>query len=373
MAEARDPVEEVQRHFEEGFIDEEEFLLLNNAIQEVQEEDLRENNQNVPRWREFPPFDLELWTDEECWTDLRFRKDDIPRIVNSLVVGDEIVTYNRVRCSSLEAVCLLLRRLAFPCRFTDLIPKFGRPKEVLCVIFNHMLNCLYERFGHLFTSFDQPWYSQPNLAMFAAKIHAKGAPLTNCWGFIDGTLRATTRPQEFQRLMYNGHKRVHGFKFQSVTAPNGLIVNLFGPVEGSRHDSYVLRISGLLQKLEAHSFNVDGEVLCLYGDPAYPLSPHLQKGFLNPVNQEEIQYNQAMSSVRVSVEWIFGDVIERFKFTDFKKMMKVGLSAVSKQYVVSALLSNMRTCLYGSTTSSFFDCQPPALEEYLQPRDPGEN
>ena len=124
---------------------------------------------------------------------MRFRKDDIPRIVNSLVVGDEIVTYNRVRCSSLEAVCLLLRRLAFPnlrrlaCRFTDLILKFGRPKEVLCVIFNHMLNCLYERFGHLFTSFDQPWYSQPNLAMFAAKIHAKGAPLTNCWGFIDGT------------------------------------------------------------------------------------------------------------------------------------------------------------------------------------------
>ena len=64
MAEARDPIEEVQRHFEEGFIDEEEFLLLNNAIQEVQEEDLRENNQNVPRWREFPPFDLESWTDE---------------------------------------------------------------------------------------------------------------------------------------------------------------------------------------------------------------------------------------------------------------------------------------------------------------------
>ena len=49
MAEARDPVEEVQRHFEEGFIDEEEFLLFNAAIQEVQEEDLGEYNHNVPR------------------------------------------------------------------------------------------------------------------------------------------------------------------------------------------------------------------------------------------------------------------------------------------------------------------------------------
>ena len=30
--------------------------------------------------------------------------------------------------------------------------------------------------------------------------------------------------------MYNGHKRVHGIKFQSVVAPNGLIANLYRPV-----------------------------------------------------------------------------------------------------------------------------------------------
>ena len=39
------------------------------------------------------------------------------------------------------------------------------------------------------------------------------------------------------RVLYNGHKRVHAIKFQSVVAPNGLIANLFGPVEGRRHDS----------------------------------------------------------------------------------------------------------------------------------------
>ena len=72
-----------------------------------------------------------------------------------------------------------------------------------------------------------------------------------------------------------------------------------------------------------------------------------------------------MSSVRVSVEWIFGDVVERFRFTDFKKMQKIGLSAVAKHYFVSALLSNMKTCLHGSTTTSKFNCPTPTLEEYL--------
>ncbi len=40
--------------------------------------------------------------------------------------------------------------------------------------------------------------------------------------------------------MYNGHKRVHSMKFQSVVIPNGLIANLAGPFEGKRHDSTML-------------------------------------------------------------------------------------------------------------------------------------
>ena len=30
--------------------------------------------------------------------------------------------------------------------------------------------------------------------------------------------------------MYNRHKHVHVIKFQSLVLPNGLIVNLYGPV-----------------------------------------------------------------------------------------------------------------------------------------------
>ena len=141
-----------------------------------------------------------------------------------------MTTYNRVKFTAVEGLCLLLRRLAFPCRYFDLIAKFGRPKAVLCVIFNHMLSLIYDSFHRILSSFHQNWLSRENLMHFCQKISEKGAPLVNCWGFIDGTLRPITRPGMNQRLMYNGHKRVHGFKFQSITAPNGLIVNFFGPL-----------------------------------------------------------------------------------------------------------------------------------------------
>lgn len=109
--------------------------------------------------------------------------------------------------------------------------------------------------------------------------------------------------------------------------------------------------------------------MCIYGDLAYPLRVHLQTPFrrapLAPLMQD---YNEAMSALRISVEWLFGDVINSFKFLDFKKNLKVGLSSVhvGKMYVVCALLHNAITCLYGNNTSDYFDIEPPTLEQYFQ-------
>ena len=101
-----------------------------------------------------------------------------------------------------------------------------------------------------FSRLNQPWLSQANLVDFSQSIYRKGAALDNCWGFIDGTVRPVARPGEHQRVLFNGHRRVRAIK--SVVAPNGLIVNLFGPVEGRSHDSGMLAMSGMLQMLETH-------------------------------------------------------------------------------------------------------------------------
>ena len=129
----------------------------------------------------------------------------------------------------------------------------------------------------------------------------------------------------------------------------------------------MLAESGLLEDLQRHSFSPLGQPLCVYRDPAYPLSIHLQRPFkgarITPLQNE---YNTAMSSVRTSVEWVFGDIIKYFAFMDFKKNLKIRLSAVGKMYMVCALLTNARTCLYQSVTSSYFGLDPPKSEVYFQ-------
>lgn len=86
-----------------------------------------------------------------------------------------------------------------------------------------------------------------------------------------------------------------------VPAANGMIANLYGPVEGRSHDAGIPRQSGLLEQLEIHSNTPDDQPLCIYGDPAYPQREHLQAPYKHSnLSEGEKAFNSAMSNVRVS-------------------------------------------------------------------------
>ena len=128
--------------------------------------------------------------------------------------------------------------------------------------------------------------------------------------------------------------------------------------------------SGLLTDLQRHCHTSQGEQLCIYGDPAYPLRPELmcpfrEGGYGRPLIPRMPAFNTAMSSVRVSVEWLFGDITNYFRFIDFKKNLRIGMSAVGKQYIICALMRNALTCLYGKNTSQFWGVDPPSVEAYI--------
>ena len=76
-------------------------------------------------------------------------------------------------------------------------------------------------------------------------------------------------------------------------------------------------------------------------------------------------YNKAISAVRMSVEWIFRDIVNYFKFLDFKKSLKISLSAVGIMYVLCSILRNALTCMYTKSTSEYFALDPPAIEDYF--------
>ena len=344
--------------YAEDIIDEEEVLSV------VQSE--TERTTPLFPYLTYKRFTLNDVTDDESLAEFRFYKGDITRLVKAFHLPPKFICNNGTTASAEEGLCMLLRRLAYPCRYSDIIPRFGRSKPELCMIVNTVLKFIYTRFEHLLSSFQQGWLHPDNLTEYAMAVYSKCQALDNCWGFVDGTVRPICRPGENQRVVYNGHKRVHALKYQSVVAANGMIANLYGPVEGRSHDAGILRRSELLHKLEQYCNKADGSPLCIFGDPAYPVRPHIQAPYKNNnLSDAEKDFNKAMSSVRVSVEWVFGEITEYFAFVDFKKTQKIALSEVGTMYKMCALLRNARTCLYGSSTSTFFGIDPPTLEEYF--------
>ena len=87
--------------------------------------------------------------------------------------------------------------------------------------------------------------------------------------------------------------------------------------------------------------------MCIFGDHTYPMRAHLIQPFRDRMLTAQMQaFNTSMSKVRDAVEWLFNDVATSWKFIDFKKNLKIGLSSVRKMYLVCAILRNALTCFY---------------------------
>ncbi|KAK3705284.1 hypothetical protein QZH41_008168, partial [Actinostola sp. cb2023] len=174
-----------------------------------------------PYWKhKHVEYSLQEMEESEVKSEFRFGTHELALLMEALQIPHKFTCPNGTVASGLEGLLMLLKRFAYPCRLSDMIPRFGRSVPEMSLILAEV-NIL---------DFNQPWLQPQQLQTFADAIHQKGAALDNCWGFVDGTVRPICRPGENQRVVYNGHKRVHGLKFQSVVAPNGLIANLFGPI-----------------------------------------------------------------------------------------------------------------------------------------------
>ena len=97
-----------------------------------------------------------------------------------------------------------------------MIARFGRPVPVMSMVTNTVLDYIFTTHSHRILQWNQAILQPAQLQIYDDGVSLKGAALNNCFGFID--------------VAFNGHKRVHALKFQSIALPNGLIAYMYGPV-----------------------------------------------------------------------------------------------------------------------------------------------
>ena len=179
--------------YDQGILNDEELLVLYEQYESP--------SLDLP-YSSYPLFDLDDMEDDECLAEFRVKKRDIAALAEALQIPDWISCNQRSKAEGTEALCMLLKRFAYPCRYSDMVPRFARPVPVMSMVTNEMLDYIYTVHSHRIINWN-PAVLNP---------------------------QALQTPDNNQRIVYNGHKRVHALKFQSLALPNGLIGHLYGPV-----------------------------------------------------------------------------------------------------------------------------------------------
>ncbi|XP_022805555.1 uncharacterized protein LOC111342712 [Stylophora pistillata] len=89
----------------DGLINDEELLLLYDLS--------RSDNVDLP-YNSYPGFDFYDLEDDECRSEFRFYKNDLPFLAEVLGIPEVVECYQRSICSGLEALCIFLKRHSYP-------------------------------------------------------------------------------------------------------------------------------------------------------------------------------------------------------------------------------------------------------------------
>ena len=118
------------------------------------------------------------WTIRNAKLNFDSQKYEIPRLAEARDIPGTFLFFLPPGSTApgIEGLCLVLRRLTYPCRYSDLIPRLGRPVPELSMIYNVVLDYIYNAHGHGISQWNHTILDPVSLERYA----------------------------EFQRVVYNG-------------------------------------------------------------------------------------------------------------------------------------------------------------------------
>jgi hypothetical protein len=298
----------------------------------------------------------------------RFSHAEMDRVILSLFdVGFPLVvrTKTRDKCPLHEAFCMMCFKYAWPTRLGTMTRVFGASTSRISRIVSALRSLLFKHFA---ASLKLPArLSLEQLETYSRAVQAKSG-LSICFAFIDGTVRPVCKPSILQGSCYNGKDRVHALKYQAVTTPDGMFLQLAGPWPGSRHDQHMVKQSGILDYVVDLPRRNDGALFVIYADQGYATAAGIETPYFDDaVNAQHAAYNEAMSASRVTVEWAFGGILQNWAHNNFTPSQQLlSNRKIGQVYLVAGLLTNFLNCLKRNNTSIYFGVLPPVLEVYVR-------
>ena len=170
---------------------------------------------------------------------------------------------------------------------------------------------------------------------------------------------ADRHARELQEAWWNGWKKLHGMKWQTVLLACGMDFHVFGPTSCRDNDLYALDESKIEDILRELCNNGMGEILFkMFGDSAYNPS--------NVMDTADSLPGRGFSSVRQLIEWSYAELKTLFAYCDYKHILKLRQQPVAKIFFVCMILRNVYVTVHGSKAVTYMEMLPPTLEEWTE-------
>jgi hypothetical protein len=221
---------------------------------------------DVSRSREAADWQIQNLDDGWCWNSLRWRKDGLLQLFAESRLPPLVTLDNGHKISGQLVMVIGMFAWAYPRCQQDIARLFGESGQpVISRIVQFFLNHMLTNFLHLIQSDERTallmWSSSADY--FVQCVREKGGEYGQRFDqvgmFVDGTFNHTCRPdqreehsamgRDTQRAVYSKYYGGWGLKYLHCVFPNGIIGQLWGPVDGRRHDGHLFAISGINDKL----------------------------------------------------------------------------------------------------------------------------
>eukprot|EP00171_Calliarthron_tuberculosum_P005051 IDg5051t1 len=89
-------------------------------------------------------FNINSYSEEACLRDFRFQRHETPQVMERVGWNIGRTQRNRYSCSPFVETCTILRKLAYPCRWSYIECKFGMHSSQLSEIFYEVVQSLFD-------------------------------------------------------------------------------------------------------------------------------------------------------------------------------------------------------------------------------------
>jgi len=73
-------------------------------------------------------------------SEFRVKKNELPILADAVGIPAVFYCPQRSVCGGMQGLCMVLERLAYPCRYSDMIARFGRSVPELSILTNVVID-----------------------------------------------------------------------------------------------------------------------------------------------------------------------------------------------------------------------------------------